>query len=67
MDTKILLKREIKPESDDELDVDGIETPPKPCYNPTKVKQSFEEIERHARRICHGNEVWGLIFEQSEY
>merc|ERR1711892_1031271 len=66
MDTKILLKGEIKPESDDELDVDGIETPPKPCYNPTKVKQSFEEIERHARRICHGNEISPSQLEPSE-
>ena len=39
MEKKVLLKEEIKNESDDELDVDTIEPVAKPCYNPNKVKR----------------------------
>jgi hypothetical protein len=43
--------------SDIEVDIESVPILQKGLYNIQKVKTQFEEIEKHSRKICYGNET----------
>ena len=58
---KLILLEESKDsdnhDSDVDIDIESVKVPPKELYNVPRVKSQYEEIEKHARKICYGNET----------